>query len=62
VDGEIKKVEGKLDRAFVSWIHYFCSETAFGGLIECNTGDLSRALQDYDRPERLVFTASEVVF
>ena len=61
VDGEARKVEGKLDRAFVSWIHHFCSETAFGGLIESNTGDLARALQDYDRPGTLVFDASEVV-
>jgi len=61
VDGEIKKVDGKLDQAVVSWIHYFFSETAFGGLIESSTGDPSRALQDYDRPETLVFTASEVV-
>lgn len=61
VDGEAKQVEGKLDRAFVSWIHHFCSATAFGGLIESGTGDLKRALADYDLPETLVFDASEVV-
>lgn len=61
VDGEAKKVEGKLDRAFVSWIHHFCSPTAFGGLIESSMGELSRALADYDRPETLVFDGSEVV-
>ena len=61
VKGESQKVEGKLDRAFVSWIRHFCSETAFGGLIETSTPDLKRALQDYDRPETLIFDTTEIL-
>ncbi len=52
---------GTLDRGFLSWLHYFCSETVFGGLVETSEPDLRRALQDYDRPETLTFDGRQIV-
>ncbi|MBL9155173.1 MAG: hypothetical protein JNK37_22005 [Verrucomicrobiales bacterium] len=61
VDGETVTFRGKVDRGFVSWVRHFCSEAAMGGLIETGEPDLRRALEDYDRPETLVFDGSEIV-
>jgi hypothetical protein len=61
VEGQKQQVKAPLDRGFVSWIHHFCSSTAFGGLIETGIPDLRTALVDYDRPETLVFDGTEVV-
>lgn len=54
VEGESKEFSTTLDRAFVGWIHKFCSENAWGGLIETSQPDLARALADYDRPGTLL--------
>lgn len=61
VAGETVTFRGKVHRGFVSWIRHFCSETAMGGLVETGEPDLKRALEDYDRPETLVFDGSEIV-
>lgn len=61
VAGETVTFRGKVDRGFVSWVRHFCSETAMGGLIETGETELKRALEDYDRPETLVFDGSEIV-
>lgn len=61
VAGETVPFRGTLDRGFVSWLHHFCSDTALGGLIETTEIDLKRALEDFDRPETIVFDGSQIV-
>jgi DNA polymerase III delta prime subunit len=61
IAGEPVTFRGTVDRGFVSWVRHFCSGTAMGGLIETSEPDLERALQDYDRPETLIFDATQIV-
>ncbi len=60
VGGEPQEFYTTLDRRFVGWIHKFCSASAWGGLVETNQTDLTRALADYDRPGTLVTNPEEL--
>jgi hypothetical protein len=61
VAGESQSVQGTLDRGFVSWVRHFCSESAWGGLIETPLPDLKRALEDFNRPDTLVLDPEKLI-
>jgi hypothetical protein len=60
VAGEPQEFSTMLDRKFVGWIHKFCSADAWGGLVQTNQLELTRALADYDRPGTCVTNPEEL--
>jgi hypothetical protein len=50
VGGESAPAEGSIDRKFVTWVHQFCREDIWGGLVETQIPDLRKALEDFDGP------------
>lgn len=53
VDDEDREAEGTVDRKFVSWVHKFCQEDVWGGLIESTLPDIGKALEEFDGPKTL---------
>jgi len=46
----------KVDRQFLDWLHSFCNETVWGGLIETEHTELSKALTHYGSARHLYLT------
>jgi hypothetical protein len=61
VKGEAVPASGPIDRKFVSWVHQFCSEDVWGGLVETSISDTQKALEDFDGAKTAYVTPDALI-